>query len=87
MTFEEIDSIKSMLQNLEEEFLYEKISGLNEEEKKEYDILLKKFEESNSSEQSTYDKGKALEEIASFVLKTSHIFDVYENKAEGLVRG
>lgn len=79
MTFEEIDSIKSMLENVEEEFLYEKISGLSEDEKIEYNKLLKRLEESNSSTQSTRDKGKALEEIASFVLKSSHIFDVYEN--------
>ena len=79
MAYEEIDSIKSMLENVEKKLAYEKISGLNEDEKKEYDILLKKLEESNSSKQSTHDKGKALEEIATFVLKTSHIFDVYGN--------
>ena len=79
MAYEEIDSIKSMLENVEEKLAYEKICGLNEDEKKEYDILLKKLEESNSSKQSTHDKGKALEEIATFVLKASHIFNVYGN--------
>ena len=57
MAYEEIDSIKSMLENVEEKLAYEKICGLNEDEKKEYDILLKKLEESNSSKQSTHDKG------------------------------
>lgn len=49
------------------------------EEQKEYIILLKNLESTNSSSSSTTEKGKALEEIVQFVIEKSAVFDIHSN--------
>lgn len=45
----------------------------------EYNSLLEHFTQTNSSSASTADKGKALEDIVSYVIDKSTVFEVYEN--------
>jgi hypothetical protein len=57
----------------------EKLFNFNYEELQAYKDLLEKFETINSSSYSQKEKGKALEEIVSFILNKSIIFEVYRN--------
>ena len=41
--------------------------------------ILECFKKTNSSNSSTYEKGKSLEELATYTIKTSHIFEIYIN--------
>lgn len=74
-----IDNMMAMFDSIAENLKYEKICSLSPELKKEYDRLLNKLIEVNSSSASTREKGKALEEISFFLLKNCGIFDVYGN--------
>lgn len=57
----------------------ESLMRLNEADLREYRALLDKFKIVNGSAASTADKGKTLEEIVSFLLHKSAVFEVYEN--------
>lgn len=76
---DDIDNIVSAFKNLGNELSYEKICQFTDEQKEEYKVLLSKLEKSNSSNLSASEKGKALEDIATFVLKSGDIFEVYNN--------
>lgn len=77
--YSEIDNIMTAFKNLGNDFSFKKICEYTEDEKKEYDRLLEKFKKTNSSKSSTKEKGDSLEDIASFVLKSGNIFEVYKN--------
>lgn len=74
-----IDSIVTAFKNLGTELSFEKICEYSEEEKREYNRLLDDFKSKNSSDCSTKEKGDSLENIASFVLKSGNVFEVYKN--------
>ena len=74
-----IDSMMTMFDCIAENLKYEKICSFSSELKKEYNLLLNRLIDTNSSEASTKEKGTALEEISFFLLKNSGIFDVYGN--------
>lgn len=76
---EDIDNLINMLKTVGTKFSYEKICEFNEEERKKYNILLENFKKTNSSDSTTNQKGKALEDLAAYTIKTSHIFDIYKN--------
>ena len=76
---EDIDNLINMLKIVGTKFSYEKICEFNEEERKKYNILLENFKKTNSSDSTTNQKGKALEDLAAYTIKTSHIFDIYKN--------
>ena len=75
----EIDSVISAFKSLGPELSFEKICEYNDDEKQEYERLLDDFKRKNSSKCSTKEKGDSLENIASFVLKSGNIFEVYKN--------
>ena len=71
-----------LLQHLEVlglSYRLKKICEYSDLEKQEYNRLLDDFKKKNSSKCSTKDKGDSLENIASFVLKSGNIFEVYKN--------
>jgi hypothetical protein len=64
----------------EKEQVYNVITSLDEEEKNEYEILLKNLEVTNGNRSSTTkQKGEALENIVSFLIKKSAVFEIKEN--------
>lgn len=75
----DIDSLITGFKNIGNEISYKKICEFTENQKKEYNILLSNLKKVNSSKASTNEKGKALEDIASFVIKSSNIFEIYKN--------
>ena len=75
----DIDSLITGFKNIGNEISYKKICEFTENQKKEYNILLSNLKKVNSSKASTNKKGKALEDIASFVIKSSNIFEIYKN--------
>lgn len=75
----DIDSLITGFKNIGNEISYKKICEFSENQKKEYNILLANLKKVNSSKASTNEKGKALEDIASFVIKSSNIFEIYKN--------
>lgn len=75
----DIDNIMTMFDCIAEELKFEKICELSPEKKKEYNELLDEFIKTNSSTSTTKEKGDALEKIASFVLNSGNIFEVYNN--------
>lgn len=75
----DIDNLITAFKNIGNEISYKKICEFTENQREEYNILLANLEKVNSSKASTPEKGKALEDIASFVLKSSNVFEVYRN--------
>lgn len=75
----DIDNIITMFDSIANNLKYEKICEISQEQKKEYELLLDDFIKINSSDRTTKEKGDVLEKIANFVLKTSNIFDIYDN--------
>lgn len=55
------------------------ILKFNKEELKEYKVLLKTFEDTNSSSSSSTEKGEALEDLVTFIINKSAVFEVYKN--------
>ena len=77
---DDIDKAIMLFKSAGNEYTFEKICQYDEDEKKHYKELLKKFKNTNSSKTaSTSEKGDSLEEIASFVLKSGNVFEVYDN--------
>ncbi len=76
---ESIDNIVTAFKNFGTELSFEKICEYSDLEKQEYDKLLDDFKRKNSSKCSTKEKGNSLENIASFVLKSGNVFEVYKN--------
>jgi hypothetical protein len=76
---EEIDKMINMFKSCDEEYSYKKICEYTTEQKIKYSELLSELKKTNSSKCSTQEKGKALEDIATFVLYTGGMFDVYQN--------
>lgn len=74
-----IDNLINMLKTVGTECSYQKICEFNDEERVEYNRLLECFKNTNSSNSSTSEKGKSLEELATYTIKTSHIFEIYKN--------
>lgn len=74
-----IDNLINMLTTVGTELSYKKICEFSEEEREEYNKLLENFKNTNSSSSTTNEKGKALEELATYTIKTSHIFEIYNN--------
>lgn len=67
----------------DEESVFKEVTRLDEKEKVEYEELLKHLEEVHKKENSklftTTQKGKALENLVSFLLEKASIFEIYEN--------
>lgn len=74
-----IDNVITAFRSLGNELSFEKICEYSDLEKQEYNRLLDDFKKKNSSKCSTKEKGDSLENIASFVLKSGNIFEVYKN--------
>lgn len=74
-----IDDLMNMLKTVGTKCSYQKICEFNDEERLEYNRLLKHFKNTNSSNSTTNEKGKSLEELATYTIKTSHIFEIYKN--------
>lgn len=64
-----------------EEKKYREITRLDKHELKEYEQLLQRFElvHVKSDQFATTDKGKALEDMVSFILSHSSVFEVHRN--------
>lgn len=75
----DIDNAINMFRNAGKELSYEKICKFSEEQKVEYNKLLEELKRTNSSNSSAEEKGKALEKIATFILHSGNIFQVYNN--------
>lgn len=75
----DIDSLMCAFKSMGSGLSFEKICEYDDEQKKEYKELLDIFKTTNSSDSSSDEKGIALENIASFLLKTGNIFKVYRN--------
>lgn len=75
----DIDNLMTMFDSIANNLKYEKICEFSQEQKEEYELLLDDFIKINSSNYTTKEKGEVLEKIASFVLETSNIFDIYDN--------
>ena len=76
---ESIDNVITAFRSCYDGFNLEKICEYSDLEKQEYNRLLDDFKKKNSSKFSTKEKGDSLENIASFVLKSGNIFEVYKN--------
>ena len=76
---ENIDGVINYFEAIKHTCSYEKICELSEDKKLQYQILLENFKAVNSSEASTQEKGKSLEDIATFVLESANVFEVYKN--------
>ncbi len=77
---ENIDSLKNLLEKVGNEYAYKKICELNNEEINEYNRLLKIFKLTNSNTTvSNNEKGIALEELAAYTIRMTHVFDIYKN--------
>ena len=76
---ESIDNVITAFRSFGTELSFEKICEYIDLEKQEYNRLLDDFKKKNSSKCSTKEKGDSLENIASFVLKSGNIFEVYKN--------
>lgn len=76
---DDIDKLMTMLKTVGTKCSYKKICEFNDEEKVEYNRLLDIFKKTNSSDRPTKEKGNALEDLANYTIKTSHVFDIYEN--------
>lgn len=74
-----IDSVIVAFKNFGKELSFEKICEYTDSEKEEYNNLLNDFKQKNSSKCSNKEKGESLENIASFVLRSGNIFEVYKN--------
>lgn len=73
-------SLLELMQRLSSQFSTEEICKLSPEQKEHYDELLKRFKEVNIRPSTTTEKGKALEELAAYLLKISgNIFKVVSN--------
>ncbi len=76
---ESIDNVITAFRSIGTELSFKKICEYNDLEKQEYNRLLDDFKKKNSSKCSMKEKGDSLENIASFVLKSGNIFEVYKN--------
>lgn len=79
MDIDNIDNVMTALKKFENKVRYEKLCELTEKQKEEYNKLLEELKIVNSSKSSSMEKGKTLEKIATFVLKSANIFDIYNN--------
>ena len=75
----DIDNIMMALKNFEQDITYKKLCEWNNAKKEKYQELLKRLKETNSGNYSNYEKGHALENIATFLLETCSTFSVYKN--------
>ena len=75
----DIDNAFNMFNHIAEQLKFEKICEFSKEQEKEYDLLLKELIKTNSSSCTSKEKGEALEKIATFVLRSGDIFDIYNN--------
>ena len=75
----DIDSAINMFDSIAEELKFEKICELSSKEKKNYNYLLNELIRTNSSSCTTKEKEDALDKIATFVLNSGNIFEVYNN--------
>ena len=73
---EEIDNLMNMFKIVGNEYSYKKICEFNDEEIKEYNKLLKEFKNINSSNSTTNEKGRALENLATYTIK-QHMYLMY----------
>lgn len=73
------ESIDNVITAFRSELSFKKICEYSDLEKQEYNRLLDDFKKKNSSKCSMKEKGDSLENIASFVLKSGNIFEVYKN--------
>lgn len=70
--------ILEMLENVQEQM--SEIAKLSSEDKGTYLELLNKFKEVNGSDECTHtEKGNVLEEMVTFIIRKSVIFEVYKN--------
>ena len=76
---ENIDNLITMLRNVGNELAYDKICEFSDTEREEYNKLLEELKRTNSSDATNAEKGKSLEDIASFLLRTGNIFEIYNN--------
>lgn len=77
---DDVDNAFNYLKEFANELGYEKICGFSESDMQEYERLLKKVRETNSMKNiSTKEKGDALENIASFLVEKTKIFEVINN--------
>ena len=76
---ESIDNVITAFRSIGTELSFKKICEYSDLEKQEYNRLLDDFKKKNSSKCSMKEKGDSLENIASFVLKSGNIFEVYKN--------
>lgn len=76
---ESIDNVITAFKSFGTKLSFEKICEYSDLEKQEYNRLLDDFKNKNSSNYSIKEKGDSLENIASFVLKSGNIFEVYKN--------
>lgn len=75
----DIDNVMNMFKSLGNKYSFQKICEFTEEEKEEYNQLLEQLKKTNSSTASSSEKGKSLEKIATFILKSGNLFDIYNN--------
>ena len=75
----DIDNVMSMFKALGNEYSYKEICKFTDEQKLEYNKLLDRLKETNSSNATNKEKGNALEDIATFVLNSGNIFEIYNN--------
>ena len=75
---EQIDSLEIAIKYINENFNLN-MFGLKGNDKKEYEELLNEFIKTNSSQYSTIEKGKSLENIVEFLINKTGIFEVYGN--------
>lgn len=76
---DKIDCLINMLKEVGTECSYSKLCEFNDQERKEYNRLLETFKNINSSDSTTEEKGRVLEELASYTIETAHIFEIYKN--------
>lgn len=76
---ENIDQLMNLLKTVGSETAYKKICEFSDEEKQKYNELLDRFKYTNSSNCTNQEKGTALEELATFTIESSHIFEIYKN--------
>ena len=76
---DKIDNLFNMLKELGPECAYEKICEFNDEERQEYNRLLDIFKKTNASNSTNKEKCEALENLATYTISTTHVFEVYKN--------
>lgn len=76
---DKVDLLMNLLEVVSPEMTYKKICAFSADEEQKYNELLERFKYTNSSKCSNQEKGTALEELATFTIKSSHIFEIYRN--------